>query len=211
MLARSVLCSAIGHADGRSKPFPADVRVHGAVIVRHERIPDGTYAGGAFHPFVVIGLGRRQHRLKRASVLASFSCRVVQFVRSLSPSTSYAPAVVGLASKYGWKRVCLLVSVSDETSPSWTSALVNKNVNVLKKQIVGSISDVLAEIADERLRVVLVLAPPVYVRNVAVAADSLQLIRTGWAWITDSAAQKIDFTGDAPDVREILTSVSCPA
>ena len=176
----------------------------------------------AFHAFVVSGLGRRQHRLKRASVAASFSCRVVQFVRSLSPSTSYAPAVVGLASKYGWSRLCIL-GFPSLTTTKWSSALRQELVTVaekyvspllfnsLRKSSVSSIKTLLAEIADERLRVVLVLAPPVYVRNVAVAADSLQLIRTGWAWITDSAAQKIDFTGDAPDVREILTSVSCRA
>jgi hypothetical protein len=163
----------------------------------------------AFCPFVKSNVWTAPASPEASLGASLLSLPVVQFVRSLSPSTSYAPAVVLLASNYGWSRVCLLASDFGATVASWSSALVAKNVNVFKERIdtfssdiLQSISAVLSAIADQRLRVVFVLATPEYVQKVAVAADSLQLINSGWAWISDSTVEKIDFAGDAPDVRE---------
>lgn len=134
----------------------------------------------------------------------------VQFVRAISPSTSYAPAVVELAKQCGWKRVCTLAYKSPDfvgTVTVWTKALVETSINVrnifLDEQglrRVGSLSSTLTTIESDRLRVLIVLASPDVVKQVALAADSMGLVDSGWAWISDSVVGKIDFKGDTPEV-----------
>jgi hypothetical protein len=48
--------------------------------------------------------------------------------------------------------------------------------------------------------VLIVLASPDVVKQVALAADSMGLVDSGWAWISDSVVGKIDFKGDTPEV-----------
>ena len=139
----------------------------------------------------------------------------MQFVRAISPSTSYAPAAVALATNYGWKRVCTLGFKSPDyvaAVTSWTSALVQKSINVrntfldeLGFRRAGSLSSALSTIEADRLRVIMVFATPDFVKQVALTADAMGFVSSGWAWISDGAVGKIDFKGNARDVRATST------
>ena len=135
----------------------------------------------------------------------------VQFVRAISPSTSYAPAAVALAKNYGWKRVCTLAFKSPDytaTTVAWTNLFVDNFVNTRNLYLdeqgfrrAGSLSATLSKIDADRLRVVIVFAPPDYVKLAALRADAMGFVRSGWAWVSDGVIGKIDFKGNTPDVR----------
>jgi hypothetical protein len=142
----------------------------------------------------------------------------VQFVRAISPSTSYAPAAAALATNYGWKRLCTLAFKSPDyvtTVASWTKGLVDNNINVrntfldeLGFRRAGSLSTTLSTIEADRLRVIMVLATPEFIKQVALTADHMGFVSSGWAWISDGVVGKVDFKGSTPDVR--ATCTSCP-
>ena len=134
----------------------------------------------------------------------------VQFVRATSPSTSYAPAAVAVAKNYGWKRVCTLAFQSPDyraTTVAWTNAFSDEFINARNIYVdeqgfrrSGSLSATLSKIEADRLRVVIVFAQPEYVKLVALRADTMGYVSSGWAWVSDGVIGKINFKGDTPDV-----------
>ena len=151
----------------------------------------------------------------------------VQFVRAISPSTSYAPAAVALAKNYGWKRVCTLAFKSSDytaTTVAWTNLFVDNFISTRNLYLgeegfrragapsatlseTGSLSATLSKIDTDRLRVIIVFAPPDFVKLAALRADAMGFVSSGWAWVSDGVIGKIDFKGDAPDVRVRLRFV----
>ena len=137
----------------------------------------------------------------------------VQFVRAISPSTSYAPAAVAVAKNYGWKRVCTLAFQSPDyraTAVAWTNLFVDNFINARNIYVdeqgfrrSGSLSATLSKIEADRLRVVIVFAQPEYVKLVALRADTMGYVSSGWAWVSDGVIGKINFKGDTPDVRAV--------
>jgi hypothetical protein len=71
----------------------------------------------------------------------------------------------------------------------------------------GSLSATLSKIDTDRLRVVIVFAPPDYVKLAALRADAMGFVSSGWAWVSDGVIGKIDFKGNTPDVRARLLCV----
>jgi hypothetical protein len=112
---------------------------------------------------------------------------------------------------YGWKRVCTLAFKSPDyvsTVTSWTNALVDARVTVRNVYLdelgfrrSGSLSTTLSKIEADRLRVIMVFATPEFVKQVALAADAMGFVSSGWAWICDGVIGKIGFNGNTPDVR----------
>jgi hypothetical protein len=143
----------------------------------------------------------------------------LQFTRSVSPSTSYAPAVVSLAMSYGWKRVCTLAFKSPDyvsTVTSWTNALVDARITVRNAYLdelgfrrSGSLSATLSKIEADRLRVIMAVTSPEFLKQVALAADAMGFVSSGWAWISDGVVGKLGFDGDTPDVRGPLLHPRC--
>ena len=141
----------------------------------------------------------------------------MQFVRAISPSTSYAPAAVALAKNYGWKRVCTLAFQSFDytaTTVAWTRLFVDNFINARNIYLdeqgfrrAGSLSATLSKIDADRLRVVIVFATPDYVKLAALRADAMGFVSSGWAWVNDGVIGKIDFKGNTPDVRARLLCV----
>ena len=145
----------------------------------------------------------------------------VQFVRAISPSTSYAPAAVALAKNYGWKRVCTLAFKSPDytaTTVAWTKSMVDNSITIRNLYLdeqgfrragspsatlskTGSLSATLSKIDTDRLRVIIVFAPAEFVKLAALRADAMGFVSSGWAWVSDGVIGKIDFKGDTPDVR----------
>jgi hypothetical protein len=146
----------------------------------------------------------------------------VQFVRATSPSTSYAPAAVAVAKNYGWKRVCTLAFQSPDyraTTVAWTNAFSDDFINARNIYVdeqgfrrSGSLSATLSKIEADRLRVVIVFAQPEYLKLVALRADTMGYVSSGWAWVSDGVIGKINFKGDTPDVRavQLLCFFWCP-
>ena len=138
---------------------------------------------------------------------------IVQFVRAISPSTSYAPAAVAVAKNYGWKRVCTLAFQSPDyraTTVAWTNAFSDEFINARNIYVdeqgfrrSGSLSATLSKVEADRLRVVIVFAQPDYVKLVALRADAMGFVSSGWAWVSDGVIGKINFKGDTPDVRAV--------
>jgi hypothetical protein len=52
----------------------------------------------------------------------------------------------------------------------------------------------------DRLRVIVVFATSDFVKLVALRADAMGLVSSGWAWVSDGVIGKINFKGDTPDV-----------
>ena len=137
----------------------------------------------------------------------------LQFVRAISPSTSYAPAAVALAKKYGWKRVCTLAFKSPDytaTTVAWTNALSDSFINARNIYLdedgfrnAESLSATLSKVEVDRLRVIVVFATSDFVKLVALRADAMGLVSSGWAWVSDGVIGKINFKGDTPDVRAV--------
>ena len=135
----------------------------------------------------------------------------VQFVRAISPSTSYAPAAVALAKNYGWKRVCTLAFKSPDytaTTVAWTKSMVDNSITIRNLYLdeqgfrrAGSLSATLSKADTDRLRVIIVFAPAEFVKLAALRADAMGFVSSGWAWVSDGVIGKIDFKGDTPDVR----------
>ena len=67
----------------------------------------------------------------------------------------------------------------------------------------GSLSATLSKIEADRLRVVIVFAQPEYLKLVALRADTMGYVSSGWAWVSDGVIAKINFKGDTPDVRAV--------
>ena len=140
-------------------------------------------------------------------------CVFVQFVRAISPSTSYAPAAVAVSKNYGWKRVCTLAFQSPDyraTTVAWTNAFSDEFINARNIYVdeqgfrrSGSLSATLSKIEADRLRVVIVFATPDYVKLAALRADAMGFVSSGWAWVSDGVIGKINFKGDTPDVRAL--------
>ena len=138
-------------------------------------------------------------------------CVFVQFVRAISPSTSYAAAAVAVAKNYGWKRVCTLAFQSPDyraTTVAWTNLFADNFINARNIYVdeqgflrSGSLSATLSKIDTDRLRVIIVFAQPEYVKLVALRADTMGFVSSGWAWVSDGVISKIDFKGDTPNVR----------
>jgi hypothetical protein len=134
----------------------------------------------------------------------------LQFVRAISPSTSYAPAAVALAKNFGWKRVCTLAFNSPDytaTTVAWTNALSDSFINARNIYLdedgfrnATSLSATLSILDMDRLRVIVVFATSDFVKLVALRADAMGLVSSGWAWVSDGVIGKINFKGDTPDV-----------
>ena len=137
----------------------------------------------------------------------------VQFVRATSPSTSYAPAAVAVAKNYGWKRVCTLAFQSPDyraTTVAWTKAMVDNSITIRNIYLdeqgfrrSGTLSATLSKVEADRLRVVIVFAQPEFLKLVALRADTMGYVSSGWAWVSDGVIGKINFKGDTPDVRAV--------
>jgi hypothetical protein len=118
-----------------------------------------------------------------------------------------------VAKNYGWKRVCTLAFQSPDyraTTVAWTNAFSDDFINARNIYVdeqgfrrSGSLSATLSKIEADRLRVVIVFAQPEYVKLVALRADTMGYVRSGWAWVSDGVIGKINFKGDTPDVRAI--------
>ena len=134
----------------------------------------------------------------------------LQFVRAISPSTSYAPAAVAFTLNYGWTRVCTLAFNSPDytaTTVAWTTALSDSFINARNIYLgedgfrnAESLSATLSILDMDRLRVIVVFATSDFVKLVALRADAMGLVSSGWAWVSDGVIGKINFKGDTPDV-----------
>ena len=113
--------------------------------------------------------------------------------------------------------MCTLAFKSSDytaTTVAWTNLFVDNFINTRNLYLdeegfrrAGSLSATLSKADTDRLRVIIVFAPAEFVKLAALRADAMGFVSSGWAWVSDGVIGKIDFKGDAPDVRARLRFV----
>ena len=141
-----------------------------------------------------------------------------QFVRTVSPSTSIAPAAVALILHYKWMRCVALSDHRDAflmTANAWSQALEAKRADVKRITLHASplantttVAHALAAILAVKVRVVLVFGPSAVLRTIALEASVSGMARAGWVWISDALCAQINAQDDTAEVR-LLTLMLC--
>jgi hypothetical protein len=141
-----------------------------------------------------------------------------QFVRTVSPSTSIAPAAVALILHYKWMRCVALSDHRDAflmTANAWSQALEAKRADVKRVTLHASplantttVAHALAAILAAKVRVILVFGPSAVLRTIALEASVSGMARAGWVWISDALCAQINAQDETAEVR-LLTRMLC--
>jgi hypothetical protein len=141
-----------------------------------------------------------------------------QFVRTVSPSTSIAPAAVALILHYKWMRCVALSDHRDAflmTANAWSQALEAKRADVKRVTLhalplanTTTVAHALAAILAAKVRVILVFGPSAVLRTIALEASVSGMARAGWVWISDALCAQINAQDETAEVR-LLTRMLC--
>ena len=147
-------------------------------------------------------------------------CCVVQFFRTVSPSTSYSGAVVELVQAYSWQRTVLLASIGfgfAASAGAWNTALRDAAVETAQIDVTYDecadpelLGGVLDNVKAKVMKVVMVLAATEDLRRIAVRADAMGMVSKGWVWISDSFCARVDDGSNTTAVRIGLRSCLWP-
>ena len=145
---------------------------------------------------------------------------VVQFFRTVSPSTSYSAAVVELVQAYSWQRTVLLASIGFGFAASagdWNTALRDAAVETAQIDVTYDqcadpelLGGVLDNVKAKVMKVVMVLAATEDLKRIALRADAMGMVSKGWVWISDSFCARVDDGSNTTAVRTALRSCLWP-
>jgi hypothetical protein len=133
--------------------------------------------------------------------------RDLQFVRTTSSYSSWAPAIVGLASWAAWKQLVIVSTTENVFSLAATDSIRVMGAHGIKtfpQQLPAGVlaSSVLEKIRPLQARVVMVMASQEDLMGIALAAKGMT---QGWAWLG------LDSVGEAFQEARRLQATELPA